>query len=61
MITGVGSIMDEEEPLTFDDPQLDSNATVGGRSPVRSTPQELGLSQETAVEVHAWESEVEEL
>ena len=45
--------MDEEEPLAFDDPQLDSDATVGGCSPVHSTPQELGSPQETAVEVHA--------
>ena len=53
--------MDEEEPLTFDDPQSDSDTTVGGRSPMRLTPQEPGSPQETAVEVHAWESEVEEL
>ena len=51
--------MDEEEPLTFDDPWLDSNTTTGGCSPVRSTPQELGSPRETAVKVHAWESEVE--
>ena len=37
-----GSIMDEEEHLTFDDSLSDSNATAGGRSPKRSTPQELG-------------------
>ena len=37
-----GSIMDEEEPLTFDDLWLDSDATVGGRTPVRSTLQEPG-------------------
>ena len=53
--------MDEEEHLTFDDPQSDSDATSGGRSPVRLTPQELGSPRETAVEVHAWELEVEEL
>ena len=53
--------MDDEEPLTFDDPQSDFDATVGGCSPVRLTPQELGLPQETAVEVHLWDSEVEAL
>ena len=37
------------------------NTTVGGHSPVHSTPQEPGSPRETAVEVHAWESEVEEL
>ena len=44
--------MDEEEHLTFDDPWLDSDATVGGHSPVCLTSQELGLPRETAVEVH---------
>ena len=53
--------MDEEEPLPFDDPWSDSDATDGGHSPVCSTPQEPGLPRETAFEVHAWESEVEEL
>ena len=57
----LGSIMDEEEPLAFDDPWSDSDATVGGCSPVRLTPQELGSPQETAVEVHEWDSEVEAL
>ena len=56
-----GSIMDDEEPLTFDDPQSDSDATVGGHSPVHLTPQEPGSPQETAVEVHTWDSEVEAL
>ena len=56
-----GSIMDEEEPLAFDDLWLDSDTTVGGCSPVCSTPQEAGSPQETAVEVHAQESEVEAL
>ena len=56
-----GSIMDEEEPLTFDNPQSDSDTTVGGCSPVRLTPQEPGPPQETAVEVHAQDSEVEAL
>ena len=59
-----GSIMDEEseeECLAFDDPQLDSDTTAGGHSPVRLTPWEPGLLRETAVEVHAWELEVEEL
>ena len=53
--------MDDEEPLTFDNPQSDSDATVGDRSPVHSTPQELGSPQETAIKVHAWDSEVEAL
>ena len=53
--------MDEEEPLAFDNLWSDSDATVGGHSPVRSTLQELGLPQETAVEVHVWDSEVEAL
>ena len=53
--------MDEEEPLAFDDPQSDSDATVGGSSPVHLILQEPGSPQETAVEVHAWESEVEAL
>ena len=53
--------MDEEEPLVFDDPQSDSDATADGRSPVHSTPQEPGSPRETVVEVHAQESEVEEL
>ena len=34
---------------------------VGGHSPVHSTLQELGSPQETAIEVHAWDSEVEAL
>ena len=55
------SIMEEEERLTFDDPQLDSDATAGGHSPGCSTPQEQGSLREMAAEVHAWESEVEEL
>ena len=54
------AIMDDEQPLTFDDPRSDSDATVGGRSPVHLTPQELGLPQD-AVEVHAQDSEVEAL
>ena len=56
-----GSIMEEEEHLTFDDLQSDSDATAGGRSPGCSTPRELGSLRETAVEVHVQESEVEEL
>ena len=55
-----GSIMDDEQPLAFDDPRLDSDATVSGRFPVHSTPQELGSSQD-AVEVHVQDSEVEAL
>ena len=53
--------MDEEEPLTFDDPWSDSDATVGGHSPVCQTPQEPGPPRETAVEVHGLESELEAL
>ena len=53
--------MDEEECLTFDDPQSDSDATAGGHSLVHSTPQEPGSPREMVVEVHARESEVEEL
>ena len=56
-----GSIMDEEEHLTFDDLWSDSNATISGCSPVRLTLWELGSPGETTVEVHARESEVEEL
>ena len=56
-----GAIMDDEEPLAFDNPRSDSDATVGGRSPVRSTLQELGVPQETAIKVHTWDSEVEAL
>ena len=58
-----GSIMDEEdeeEHLAFDDPQSDSDATAGGLSPAHLTPWGLGSPRETAVEVHAQESEVEE-
>ena len=55
-----GSIMEDEQPLTFDNPRSDSDTTVSGRSPVRSTLQELGSSQD-AVEVHMWDSEVEAL
>ena len=47
--------------LTFVDPRSDSDATVGGCFPMHSTPQELGSPQETAVEVHVWDSEVEAL
>ena len=53
--------MDDEEPLAFYDPQSDSDATVGGHSPVYSTTQEPGLPQETAIEVHTQDSEVEAL
>ena len=53
--------MDEEEPFAFDDPRSDADATVGGHSPVISTPQVPGSPKETAVEVHTWDSEVEAL
>ena len=55
-----GSIMDDEQPLAFDDLWSDSDATIGGYSPVHSTPQVPRWSQDT-VEVHAWDSEVEAL
>ena len=53
--------MDEEECLAFDDPRLDSDATAGCCSLAHLTPQEPGSPRETAVEVHAPESEEEEL
>ena len=53
--------MEEEERLAFDDLWSDSNATAGGCSPGRSTPWEPGSLRETVVEVHARDSEVEEL
>ena len=53
-------MMDDEQPLTFDDPWSDSDTTVSGHSPACLTPQVLGLPQD-AVEVHAWDSEVEAL
>ena len=56
-----GSTMKEEERLAFDDLQSDSNATADGRLPRHSTPYEPGSPREMAVEVHARESEVEEL
>ena len=52
--------MDDEQPLTFDDPRSDSDTTVGGHSPAHLTPQVLGSPQD-AMEVHAWDSEVEAL
>ena len=52
---------DEEEHLTFEDPWSYFNTTTGGHSPVCSIPREPGLLRETVVEVHAQESEVEEL
>ena len=53
--------MEEEEHLAFDDLQSDSDTTADGCSPKHLTPHELGLSEETVIEVHARESEVEEL
>ena len=55
-----GSMMDDEQPLTFDDPQSDSDTTVSGHSPVRLTPQVPGSPQD-AVEVQVQDSEVEAL
>ena len=52
--------MDDEQPLTFDDPWLDSDTMVGGCSPARLTLQVPGSPQD-AMEVHAWDSEVEAL
>ena len=52
--------MDDEQPLTFDDLRSDSDTTVSGHSPVRSTPQVLGSPQD-AMEVHEQDSEVETL
>ena len=53
--------MEEEKCLTFDDPQLDSNATADGRSPRCPTLCEPGSTMEAVVEVHTRESEVEDL
>ena len=53
--------MGEEEQLTFNDPQSDSNTTADDRSLRCPTPQEPGSPIEAAVEVHARELEVEDL
>ena len=53
--------MEEEECLAFNDPRSDSDATADGHSPKRLTLHELGSMMEVAVEVHARESEVEDL
>ena len=55
-----GSIMEDEQPLAFDNPWLDSDTTVGGRPSVHLTLQVLGSPQD-AMEVHAWDLEVEAL
>ena len=55
-----GSMMDDEQPLTFDNPQSNSDTTIGGCSPACSTPQVPGSPQD-ALEVHVWDSEVEAL
>ena len=55
-----GSILDNEEPLAFEDPWSDSNTTVSGCSPVCLTPQEPGSPQDV-MEVHTQDSEVEVL
>ena len=52
--------MDNEQPLTFNDPQSDLDATVSGCSPVPCTLQELRSPQD-AMEVHARDLEVEAL
>ena len=54
-------VMGEHERLAYDDSWLDSNVTVGGHFPRHLTPHELGSPMEAAVEVHTWESEVEDL
>ena len=56
-----GSTMEEEEHLTFDDPRSDSNTTADGCSPRHLTQHEPESPMEVAVEVHARESEVEDL
>ena len=50
--------MEEEEHLTFDNLWSDSDATADGHSPRCLTP---GSPMEVVVEVHARESEVEDL
>ena len=55
------TVMGEEEQLAFDDPRLDCDATADGCFPRRLTPREMGSPMEAAVEVYAWESEVEDL
>ena len=51
----------EEEWLTFNNSQSDSDATADGCSPRCPTPHEPGSPMEVAVKVHARESEVEDL
>ena len=55
------AVMGEQEGLALDDSQSDSNATADGCSPRHLTPCEQGSPMEVAVEVHARESEVEDL
>ena len=55
-----GSMMDNEQPLAFDDPQSDSDTMVSGCSPAHLTSQVPGSPQD-AMEVHVWDSEVEAL
>ena len=55
------AVMGEEERLAYDDPQSDSDATADAHSPRCPTPHEPGSPMEAAVEVHARESEVEDL
>ena len=55
-----GSMIDNEQPLTFDDLWPDSNTMIGGHSPVCLTPQVPGSPQD-AMEVHVWDSEVKAL
>ena len=52
--------MENEQPLAFDDPQSDSDTTVGDCSPARLTLQVPGSLQD-AMEVHVQDLEVEAL
>ena len=53
-------MMDDKQPLAFDDLWSDSDMTVGGCSPAHLTLQVPGSPQD-AMEVHAQDSEVEAL
>ena len=55
-----GSMIDNEQPLAFDDLRSDSDTMVGGCSPAHLTLQVPGSPQD-AMEVHAQDSEVEAL
>ena len=58
------AVMGEEERLAYDDPWLDSDATVmgaDGHPPRCLTPRAPGSPMEAAVEVHMRESKLEDL